>query len=121
MLFRSEKRGRQRRGEGRELRTGSRWCGCREEGGLEEERKRRKKRKERRREKKRERRGRKEKRGEVEGRLRDSTKTEEGGCKKAGGGKGKRQGKTLGFEVRWAWAGVGLLSRKLKIYFSFPN
>ena len=27
------------------------------------------------------------------------------------------QGKTLGFEVRWAWAGFGLLSRSLKFIF----
>ena len=29
-------------------------------------------------------------------------------------------GETLGFEVRWAWAGFGLLSRSLKIFY-FAN
>ena len=33
----------------------------------------------------------------------------------------KKPGETLGFGVRWAWAGFGLLSRSLKIYFSFAN
>ena len=40
----------------------------------------------------RERRGEKKKREEVEGQICETSKTKEGGCKNAGGGKGKSQG-----------------------------
>ena len=58
-------------------------------------RKEEKKEKEREREKRKEEKGREGKKGErggVEGRFRDSMKTDEGGCEKPGGGKGKRPG-----------------------------
>ena len=49
-----------------------------------------------RKEKKKKGRGKRKRKG-VEGRICDMLKTEERGCKKAGGGKGKRQEETLGF------------------------
>ena len=62
---------------------------------------------------------RKRAKSKVGGHFCETTKIEEGGCKKAGGGKGKSQEETLGFEVRRARAGFGLLSRSLKFLFSF--
>ena len=43
----------------------------------------------------------------VEGRICESGKGGEGGCKGGGGGNRKSQGETLGFGVMWAWAGLG--------------
>ena len=49
--------------------------------------------------------GKKEKGEGVEGHFRDSTKTEEGGCKMPGGGNRKRPGGWLGFALGFALLG----------------
>ena len=56
----------------------------------------------------------------MEGPVRETEKTEQGGCKVQGVGNKTARG-TLGFEVRWAWAGVGLLSRNSQNIFILQN
>ena len=63
--------------------------------------------------------GGKRKKEVVEGPIRKKQKKEEGGCKNAGGGKTKLPGGTLGFGVRWAWAGLGNSLAILKFLFFF--
>ena len=47
----------------------------------------------------------------MEGSIRDSMKTDEGGCEKSGGGKQICQGKIRVWRLGGLWAGIGLLSR----------
>ena len=56
---------------------------------------------------------------EVEGLDHEKQKTEEGGCKMQGVGKQNSQGETLGFGVRWAWAGLGYSLAILKTFIIF--
>ena len=71
---------------------------------------------------KRERREEKERKREVGGRFRENAEREVGGCKNAGGGNRKRQGETLGFGVRWVWAGLGYsLAISQNFYFHFAK
>ena len=96
-----ERRGRRLlAGDGRGRSSTARWeerCGSAAGTGRENIRgkKENEEKKKRRREKIKD--GEKERKRKVEGWICETPKTEEGGCKKAGGGKGKRPGRLLGF------------------------
>ena len=96
----------------------------REEERRREERERKdkgkKKRKKRKRRGERERRG-KRKREEVEGHFRETTKMEEGGCKKAGVGKENYQGISRVWRLGGLWAGLGYSLARSNLFFSFAN
>ena len=72
-------------------------------------------------EKEKERRGKKEKRGGG-GATSQNAETGGGWLQKGRGWERKKAGETLGFQVRWAWAGFGLLPRNSQnFYFSGKN